>query len=47
LVGTQLRDFYKEGNFEGYFQRPDDEMHAIWDVAVRETRALISDGWDS
>lgn len=47
LVGTALRDFYQEGNFEGYFQRPDAEMHAIWDVAVRETRALISDGWDS
>ena len=46
MVGTQLRSFYKEGNFEGYFQRPDDEMHAIWDIAVRETRALISDNWD-
>ncbi len=47
LVGSQLREFYQEGNFEGYFQRPDAEMHAIWEVAVRETRALISDGWDS
>ena len=46
LVGPRLREFYKEGNFEGYFQRPDAEMHAIWDVAVRETRALMSDGWD-
>jgi creatinine amidohydrolase len=46
LVGTRLREFYQEGNFEGYFQRPDTDMHAIWDVAVRETRALISDGWD-
>lgn len=47
LVGPRLREFYQEGNFEGYFQRPDDEMHAIWDVAVRETRALMSDGWDN
>ena len=46
LVGPRLREFYQEGNFEGYFQRPDSEMHAIWDVAVRETRALMSDGWD-
>jgi creatinine amidohydrolase len=46
LVGTRLREVYQEGNFEGYFQRPDTDMHAIWDVAVRETRALISDGWD-
>ena len=26
-------------------QRPDDEMLAIWAVAVEETRALIEGGW--
>jgi creatinine amidohydrolase len=46
LVGTRLREFYQEGNFEGYFQRPDADMHAIWDVAVAETRALIEHGWE-
>lgn len=34
-----------DGNFGGYYQRPDDEMQAIWDVAVKETRALLEGGW--
>ena len=35
-----------DGNFGGYYERPDAEMLAIWAVAVEETRALISDNWD-
>jgi creatinine amidohydrolase len=42
-----MRAYYGDGNYEGVYQRPDDEMLAIWDVAVSETRSLISDGWDS
>jgi creatinine amidohydrolase len=34
-----------DGNFGGHYQRPDDEMQAIWEVAVGETRALIENGW--
>ena len=34
-----------DGNFGGHYQRSDDEMQAIWAVAVAETRALIEDGW--
>jgi creatinine amidohydrolase len=34
-----------DGNFGGYYERPDEEMHAIWDVAVKETRALLEGGW--
>jgi creatinine amidohydrolase len=34
-----------DGNYGGYYQRSDDEMLAIWRVAVQETRALITDGW--
>ena len=34
-----------DGNFGGYYQRPDDEMLALWQVGVEETRALIADGW--
>ncbi len=34
------------GNYGGYYQRPDAEMLALWDVAVTETRALIAEGWD-
>ena len=34
-----------DGNYGGVYQRADDEMRAIWDIAVAETRALISNGW--
>ena len=34
-----------DGNFAGYYQRADDEMAAIWQVAVAETRAQIEGPW--
>ncbi len=46
LVGEQMRNFYGDGNYGGYYQRPDEEMLALWAVAVAETRALIAEGWD-
>lgn len=46
LVGDAARTFYGDGNFNGYYQRSDDEMLALWQVAVEETRALIADGWE-
>ena len=46
LLGPQaFREHLGDGNFGGYYQRPDEEMLAIWDVAVQETRALLTDGW--
>jgi len=46
LVGTEMRDFFGDGNFGGYYQRPDAEMLALWEIAIAETRALIEEGWD-
>ncbi len=40
-----IRALLGDGNFAGRYQRPDDEMEAIWRVAVEETRALIESGW--
>lgn len=37
-----IRALLGDGNFGGYYQRPDDEMLAIWQVAVEETRALLN-----
>jgi creatinine amidohydrolase len=34
-----------DGNYGGLYQRSDDDMLALWRVAVDETRALIADGW--
>jgi len=39
------REYLGDGNFGGYYQRPDDEMQAIWDVAIAETRAMIEGPW--
>lgn len=40
-----VREYLGEGNFGGLFQRPDEEMQRIWDVAVAETRALMEGPW--
>jgi creatinine amidohydrolase len=34
-----------DGNYHGLYQRPDEDMLAIWQVAVAETRALLEDNW--
>lgn len=34
-----------DGNYGGLYQRPDEDMHAIWAVAVEETRAVMAEGW--
>ena len=40
-----VRSYLGDGNFGGRYQRSDDEMQAIWDVAVCETRALMEGPW--
>ena len=34
-----------DGNFGGHYQRPDAELMAVWEVAVAETRSLITSDW--
>ena len=34
-----------DGNYGGLYQRSDDDMLALWAVAVEETRGLIAGGW--
>jgi creatinine amidohydrolase len=34
-----------DGNFGGFYQRSDEEMMALWHVAVQETRAIIDENW--
>jgi creatinine amidohydrolase len=40
-----VRAMLGDGNFGGLYQRPDDDMLAIWAVAVQETRGLIEGPW--
>ena len=42
---AEVRAYLGDGNFGGYYQRPDEEMQAIWDVAVAETRRLMDEAW--
>ena len=41
----KVRAYLGDGNFGGYYERPDEDMLAIWQVAVAETRALLEGLW--
>ncbi len=45
LSPPDVRTMLGDGNFGGLYQRSDEEMLAIWAVAVEETRTLIESGW--
>ncbi len=38
-----VREYLKDGNYGGRYQRDDEEMMQIWRVGVEETRALLTD----
>ncbi|TCL06774.1 creatininase family protein [Sodalis ligni] len=38
---TQARSYLGDGNYGGYYQRPDHEMLAIWQTAIDELRQII------
>ncbi len=42
---AQVRMLVGDGNFHGRYERSDNEMMALWQVAVEETRELIDGGW--
>ncbi len=42
---AQVRALIGDGNFGGLYQRDDEEMLALWRIAVDETRELIESGW--
>ncbi len=41
MTPERTRDYLGDGNFGGLYQRSDDEMLAIWSVAIEETRSMI------
>jgi len=45
LDPASLREYLGDGNYGGLYQRPDADMLALWDVAVEETRALLTGSW--
>jgi creatinine amidohydrolase len=40
------REALGDGSGGGPYQRDDAEMRGLWEVAVGETRAMLTDGWD-
>jgi len=46
LNPKSLREYLKDGNYGGLYQRGDEEMMKIWYTAVEETRALLVENWD-
>ena len=40
-----VREVIGDGNFGGLYQRSDEEMQAIWEIAVVETRELLEGPW--
>lgn len=46
LNPTATRQYLGDGSMGGLYQRPDEEMLAIWKVAVAETRTLVEEGWN-
>jgi creatinine amidohydrolase len=40
-----VRTLLGDGNYGGYYQRPDAEMLALWQIGVEETRALLTGSW--
>ena len=45
LDPASLRGYLDDGNYGGLYQRSDEDMTALWQVAVDETRALLTGGW--
>lgn len=46
LDPKSLREYLKDGNYGGAYQRSDDEMMKIWRTGVEETRELLANNWD-
>ncbi len=40
-----VRAYLGDGNYAGVYQRSDEEMLALWQVGVEETRAIIEESW--
>jgi creatinine amidohydrolase len=45
LDPVSLRAYLGDGNYGGMYQRSDEEMLALWQVAVDETRGLLTGNW--
>lgn len=47
MTPQQARELLGDGNFGGDYQKPDDVMNGLWQVAVSETRELLQGPWQN
>ncbi|MEQ1515175.1 MAG: creatininase family protein [Usitatibacteraceae bacterium] len=45
MTPQQVRELLGDGNFGGYYEKPDDTMRALWGTALTETRGLLEGPW--
>ncbi len=45
LDNEAFKEYLGDGNYGGYYQRPDEEMMAIWEVAKEEATEALEEGW--
>jgi creatinine amidohydrolase len=45
MTPQAFRERLGDGCFGGWYERPDAELLAIWEIAVEETRELLEGGW--
>jgi creatinine amidohydrolase len=45
LAPQELRAYLVDGNYGGYYQRADEDMLALWQLGVEETRAQLTEAW--
>lgn len=41
----RVREYIRDGNFAGVYQRSDEDMLALWRTGVEETRSVIANDW--
>jgi len=47
LSPEAFRERLGDGSFGGWYERPDEELLAIWEIGVQETREQLEGGWAS
>ena len=46
MSAEEFREYLKDGNYGGHYQRPDEEMLELWEVAVVEARSQLEHEWE-
>ena len=41
----RVREYIRDGDFASYYERPDEEMLALWRTGLEETRNIIMNDW--